>query len=113
MQRQAWVSPTVEAPQIQLSPELVDISSCATEKGTRFTAVLVMAAVKGFWALFSAFFALLRVVPELSASFRSPRREEFFVVMAPAPISRSEFVDINTLSEGSRQQQQQQAQTGW
>ena len=30
-------------------------------------------AVVGFFRGFSAFFALLRVVPELSASFRSPR----------------------------------------
>ena len=30
-------------------------------------------AVDGFFRGFSAFFALLRVVPELSASFRSPR----------------------------------------
>ena len=29
---------------------------------------------EGFFRGFSAFFALLRVVPELSASFRSPRR---------------------------------------
>ena len=44
--------------------------------------MVVIAAVKGFFDGFSAFFALLRVVPELSASFRSWGAlddEEFFV----------------------------------
>ena len=40
----------------------------ATETGTRLSAVVVMAAMKVFFGGFSAFFALLRVVPELSAN---------------------------------------------
>ena len=54
------------------SPELV-----------RSFAVVVMAAVEGGFDGFSAFFALLRFVPELSASFRSWGAlddEEFFVI---------------------------------
>ena len=39
-----------------------------------------MKAVKGFLAVFSAFFALLRVVPELSACWGALDDEEFFVV---------------------------------
>ena len=52
-------------------------SSCATETGTAScTGLLFMAvmAVMRVFPGFSAFFALLWVVPELSASFRSPRR---------------------------------------
>ena len=45
----------------------------ATETGTWLSAVAVMAAMMGFWAVFPLFLALLQVVPELNASFRSPR----------------------------------------
>ena len=43
--------------------------SCATELGVSAG----YGGDEGFFGGFSAFFALLRVVPELSASFRSPR----------------------------------------
>ena len=44
-------------------------------------------AVDGFFHGFSAVFALLQVVPELSAIFWSLDDEEFFVVRAPLTIS--------------------------
>ena len=45
---------------------------CNTD-GYDASIILVMAAMNVVFRGFSAFFALLRVVPELSASFRSPR----------------------------------------
>ena len=45
--------------------------SCRNRDGS---APSVYGGDEGFFRGFSAFFALLRVVPELSASFRSPRR---------------------------------------
>ena len=46
-------------------------SSCATQTGTTFPATLLMAAMMGFLTHFASFFALLRLCPELSASFSS------------------------------------------
>ena len=67
------VMSTVKVPQIQFIAGVRGHSYCATETGTMFSAVAVMAAMKGFLGLFIPFFALLQVAPELSASFRSPR----------------------------------------
>ena len=44
-------------------------SSCATEKGTRLSALLFMVAAKGFFDSFCVIFRAPPVVPELSASF--------------------------------------------
>ena len=48
-------------------------SSCATEKGTRLSALLFMVAAKGFFDAFCVIFRAPPVVPELSASFSSFR----------------------------------------
>ena len=48
-------------------------SSCATEKGTRLSALLFMVAVVGFFDAFCVIFRALPVVPELSAIFSSFR----------------------------------------
>ena len=50
--------------------------------------------MKGAFRVFSTFFALLRIVPELSASFRALDDEEFFVIGGPLPISSWRHVDI-------------------
>ena len=63
----------LEVPQTQFIARVRGHSSCTTETVTMLSAGLVMAAMKGFFGLL-AIFALLRVVPELGASFRSPRR---------------------------------------
>ena len=47
--------------------------SCATEKGTRLTALLFMVAAKGFFDACCVIFRAPPVVPELSASFPSFR----------------------------------------
>ena len=65
-------SSTVEVPQIQLSPVTVDIP-VVQQRRPRLPTELVMTAMKGFLMHFVSFFALLRVVPELSASFSSFR----------------------------------------
>ena len=68
---------TVEVPQIQFIAGSWWTFQLATETGTRLSAVVVMAAaMKGFVGsscVVAAVFALLRVVPEWSASFWSPR----------------------------------------
>ena len=46
-------------------------SSCATEKGTRLSALLFMVAVMGSFDAFCVIFRAPPVVPELSASFRA------------------------------------------
>ena len=56
------VSPTVEVPQIQFIAGVSGHSCCITETGTQLPAVAGVAAVKGFLAFFSAFFALFQVV---------------------------------------------------
>ena len=91
----------MEVPQIQFTGRVRGHSCCTTETGTQLPAVVDMAAVKVFFSGFTAFFALLRVIPELSASFR--------VLEGSCTISCSEFVDIHIRSVGSRQKQQQQA----
>ena len=48
-------------------------SSCATEKGTRLSALLLMVAVMGFFDAFCVIFRAPPVVPELIASFSSFR----------------------------------------
>ena len=64
---------TVEVPQNQFIACLCGHSSCATQTGTTFPACLVMAAMSGFLTHFASFFRAPPVVPELSASFWSPR----------------------------------------
>ena len=64
---------TVEVPQIQFIACLCGHSSCATQTGTTFPAFLVMAAVMGLFDAFCVIFRAPPVVPELSASFWSPR----------------------------------------
>ena len=64
---------TVEVPQVQFSPATVGHYSCATEKGTRLSALLLMVAAKGFFDAFCVIFRASPVVPELSASFSSFR----------------------------------------
>ena len=49
-------------------------SSCATKKVTRLSALLFMAAAKGFFDAFCVIFRAPPVVPQLSASFSSFRR---------------------------------------
>ena len=46
-------------------------SSSQQRQSTRLSAVAVYGGGEGFLSVFSAFFAFLRVVPELSASFRA------------------------------------------
>ena len=48
-------------------------SCCSRETGTQLQAVLGMAAVKEFFDAFCLIFRAPPVVPESSASFRSPR----------------------------------------
>ena len=92
----------LEVPQIQFIARVVD-SPVVQQRMVLDYAVVVMAAMTGFFfSGFSAFFALLRVVPRFSASFSS-----WGALDDEESISCSECVDINTLSEGSRQQQQQ------
>ena len=59
----------LEVPQTQFIARVRGHSCCTTETVTMLSAVLVMAAMKGFFVLLGRFFALVRVVPELSASF--------------------------------------------
>ena len=66
-------SSTVEVPQIPFIARVSGHSCCATETGTQLSAVAVMAAMKVFLSFFRPFFALLQIVPELSASFSSFR----------------------------------------
>ena len=91
----------------------------ATETGTQLLAVVVVATMQWFFGLFMSFFALLRVVPELSTSFRSPDGEEFFAIVGSCTISFSALVDMDILPERSNknnnnhinnQQQQQPAE---
>ena len=49
------------------------LSSCASEKGTRLSALLFMVAAKGFFDAFCVIFRAPPVVLELSASFSSFR----------------------------------------
>ena len=79
-------------------------SCCATETGPQLPAVLGMAAVKGFFGGFSTFFALLRIVPELSASFWSPRWRNRGL---PCTIIQ-DSVDMNTVPQWPRLKQQQE-----
>ena len=64
---------SLEVPQTQFIARVRGHSSYTTETVTMLLAVAVMAAMKGDFRPFWPFFALLRVVPELSASFSSPR----------------------------------------
>ena len=59
----------LEVPQTQFIARVRGHSSCATETVPMLSAVLVMAAMKGIFCLVGPFFALLRVVLELSDSF--------------------------------------------
>ena len=62
----------------------------------------------GFFGGFSAFFALLRVIPELSASFRSPRWRRVLCHRGlPCTISQDSD-DIRTVPQWPRLNQQQQ-----
>ena len=63
----------LEVPQTQFIARVRGHSSCTTATVTMLSAVWVVAAMKGIFVLFRPFFALLRFVPELSASFLSPR----------------------------------------
>ena len=75
--QQAWTSlrscsdavSQLEVPQIQLIAGVSGRPSCNRD-GCAFS---VVTAMNGLFSAFWPFFALLRVVPELSASFRSPR----------------------------------------
>ena len=49
-------------------------TSCATGHGTRLSAMVVYVAMSGFFDAFCVIFRAPPVVPELSASFWSPRR---------------------------------------
>ena len=74
-------SSTVEVPQTRSSQSLWTFC-CATEKGS----TSMRTGFGGdalFLAHFAPFFALLRVVPELSASFSSPRRRRVLHCRAP------------------------------
>ena len=63
---------------------------------------------EGAFRGFSAFFALLRVVPELSASFSEPLDDEEFCVVEGSPCQLAQdFVDIDIASLQSFQKQQQ------
>ena len=62
----------------------------------------------GVFGGFDAFFALLRVVPELSAIFRSPRWRRVLCHRRPLHNLSSAFVDIDIQPERSRRKQQQQ-----
>ena len=53
---------TGKVPQIQFIAGVRGRSCCATETGTQFSAVAVVAAMKGFSRSFRPFFALLQVV---------------------------------------------------
>ena len=64
---------TVEVPQIQFIARVRGQSSCATGNGTRLSAFLVLAAMKGVFDAFCVIFRAPPVVPELSASFSSFR----------------------------------------
>ena len=65
-------SSTIEVPQIQFSVRVVDIP-VVQQRGARLPTVLVMTAMSGFFGAFCAIFRAPLVIPELSASFRSPR----------------------------------------
>ena len=59
----------------------------------------VMAAMKVLFSGFSAFFELLRVVPELSASFSEPSLDEKFFVVKGSPANLAQdFVDVHISS---------------
>ena len=63
---------TVEVPQIQLSPVIVDIPVVQQRRELDFTAVLVMAAVQGCFRGFSAFFRAPPGCPGLQRQFSEP-----------------------------------------
>ena len=64
---------TVKVPQIQFIAGVFGHSCCATETGTHAFSSGGYGGDEGFFRPFRAFFALVQVVLELSASFRSPR----------------------------------------
>ena len=108
MQRQV-VSPTVDVPQIRFIARVSGHSCCATETGTQFSTVAVMAAMKGF------FQAIFRAPPgrlELSASFLEPSMVKSSLPSRAPLHNSSDSVDIDIVPSWSRlkkkQQQQQQ-----
>ena len=62
---------TVAVTQIQVIARVRGQSSCATENGTRFFAVAVLAALEGFFSAVDAIFRAPPVVPDLSISLRA------------------------------------------
>ena len=105
-QRQVGVSPTVKVPQIQFIVPSEDMPVVQQRRVQRSAPglpfVADMAAMKGF--LFSRSSRLFGV----ERQFSEPSMVKSSLPSgAPLPISCSELVDINTLSEGSRRKQQQ------
>ena len=63
----------VEVPHIQFIADVVDIPARNRDRSRLLGYVAMFMAVAGVFGGSDAFFALLRVIPELSASFWSPR----------------------------------------